>query len=259
MQVQSLGFRTDLMLRRLAGAIVDDRGDHLVVRTPANPGFYWGNFLLLEKPPAAGEAGRWLDVFAKELPDAKHVAIGVDGIAGDTGDVAELVAEGFELEDLVVLTAEQLTGKPGADVEIRRLSGDSDWQQATDVRMTLEEKTEPEHLQFVERKLAESRQLVEAGHGAYFGAVVDGVVRATLGIFCDEQRIARYQNVETHADFRRRGLASALLHAAARAATDEFGATTLVIVAESDYHAIDLYRRLGFADTERQVQLQRAP
>jgi hypothetical protein len=29
-----------------------------------------------------------------------------------------------------------------------------------------------------------------------------------------------------------------------------------VIVAESDYFAIDLYRQVGFVDTERQVQLQ---
>ena len=33
----SLGFATDLMIRRLAGSTVDDRGPYLVVRTPANP------------------------------------------------------------------------------------------------------------------------------------------------------------------------------------------------------------------------------
>ena len=53
MEPRSLAWRTDLALLLAAGSEVDDRGDHLVVRTPANPGFYWGNFLLLDVP--AGE------------------------------------------------------------------------------------------------------------------------------------------------------------------------------------------------------------
>jgi hypothetical protein len=46
MQVTSLGFRTDLALRVLEGAEVTDRGDYTVVRSPDNPTFWWGNFLL---------------------------------------------------------------------------------------------------------------------------------------------------------------------------------------------------------------------
>src|SRR4051794_35110021 len=104
MNVQSLGFRTDIMLRRLAGASVDDRGDHLVVRTPANPTFYWGNFVLLGSPPAPGQAAAWLDVFAAEFPAAAHVAIGIDGTDGETGDVAALQDAGLDLEVDHVLT-----------------------------------------------------------------------------------------------------------------------------------------------------------
>jgi hypothetical protein len=32
-----------------------------------------------------------------------------------------------------------------------------------------------------------------------------------------------------------------------------------VIVADPEYHAVEIYRRLGFVDTERQVQLTRRP
>ena len=52
MDVESLGYRTDLALLRLGGSTIEDRGDHLVVRSPYNPTFYWGNFLLLEHVPA---------------------------------------------------------------------------------------------------------------------------------------------------------------------------------------------------------------
>lgn len=259
-RVASLGFRTDLMLRRLAGATTTDRGHYVVVRTPANPTFYWGNFLLLAQPPADGSSRQWLDVFAEEFPSATHVAIGIDGVDGATGDISELLAAGLELETNVVLTAERLTvqASPSSD-EVRPLSTDEDWAQAVAVRLTVDDDDRPEHREFVERKMAEARQLVLDGYGEYFGVFVDGVVRGSLGIVTDGSGVARYQNVETHPDHRRKGHARAMLHVAAEAAITRYGAKTLVIVADPDYVAIDLYRSLGFVDAERQVQLQRAP
>jgi ribosomal protein S18 acetylase RimI-like enzyme len=259
--VGSLGFRTDLMLRRLAGATLADRGDHIVVRTADNPTFYWGNFLLLAEPPTDGGAG-WLDVFGREFPDAEHVALGIDGTEGRTGDVSALVDAGIDVELNVVLTASEVSLSPTpSDVELRRLTTDDDWEQAIGLRLAVDEDEDEgnEHETFVRLKAAESRRLVEAGHGAYFGAVVGGSVRASLGIVTDGSGVARFQNVETHPDYRRRGLASALLGAAAAVARAELAATTLVIVADPEYVAIDLYRSLGFADSERQVQLERAP
>ncbi len=64
--------------------------------------------------------------------------------------------------------------------------------------------------------------------------------------------------METHPDARRRGLASALVHHAGRSALGN-GVTTLVIVADPGYHAIGIYRALGFVETETQVQLTRPP
>ena len=259
-RVASLGFRTDLMLRRLSGATITDRGDYIVVQTPANPAFYWGNFLLLSQPPAHGSSGRWLDVFAEELPSAKHVAIGIDGLDGVAGDISELVSAGLELESNVVLTAQTLRATvPPASGEVRPLRTDQDWAQAVAVRLTLDDDDRPEHREFVERKMAEARQLTRDGHGEYFGAFVDGVVRGSLGIVTDGSGVARYQNVETHPEHRRQGHARAMLQMAAEAAVNRFGAHTLVIVADPDYVAIELYRSLGFVDAERQVQLQRTP
>ena len=78
MRVTSLGFRTDVALRVLEGAEVTDRGDYLVVRSPGNPDFWWGNFLLLAAWPGPGTGDRWLARFAAEFPLARHVALGVD-------------------------------------------------------------------------------------------------------------------------------------------------------------------------------------
>jgi hypothetical protein len=38
-----LGWTTDLAVLRYMGSTIEDRGDHLVVRTPRSPDFHWGN------------------------------------------------------------------------------------------------------------------------------------------------------------------------------------------------------------------------
>ena len=57
MRVTSLGFRTYVALRVLEGGQVTDRGDYLVVRSPGNPDFWWGNFILMAALPEVGSAG----------------------------------------------------------------------------------------------------------------------------------------------------------------------------------------------------------
>ena len=79
MNVSSLGFRTDLALLTASGSVVEDRGTHLVVRSPDNPSYFWGNFLLLSEPPVLGGEKEVVGAFHTEFPLAEHVSIGVDG------------------------------------------------------------------------------------------------------------------------------------------------------------------------------------
>ena len=143
------------------------------------------------------------------------------------------------------------------DAELRALAGDEDWRQAFELRIAClpdEHSTE----QFVRAHLAGSRALCEQGSATWFGAFEDGTLRAALGIVSDGHGLARFQMVETHPDCRRRGLASALLYRAGSAAL-EAGAETLVIVADPGYHAIGLYRSVGFDDRETKAELTRQP
>src|SRR5919108_6510214 len=89
-RVTSLGFRTDVALRVLEGAQVTDRGDYLVVRSPDNPDFWWGNFILMGGAPQPGSAAAWLARFAAEFPAARHVALGAD-----TTDRQAVIPEDF--------------------------------------------------------------------------------------------------------------------------------------------------------------------
>ena len=250
------------MVRRLAGSVITDRDDHLVVRSPGNPGFYWGNFLLLADAPKPGESGRWLTAFQSEFPDAQHLAIGVDTADGDPGAVTELVAAGLTVEVDTVLVATSLLEPAGSNrsADFRPLTSPGDWSQATAMRRAVAAAdgfASPAHQLFLQRQIDEDRRLVGAGHGHFFGAFASGRLLALLGLVTDGTGVARFQSVETHPDHRRRGLASMLVYQAGCYGLREMGARNLVIVADPSGPAIRIYRALGFIPTERQVGLAR--
>src|SRR5690242_1617225 len=70
-RVNSLGYRTDLMLRLLEGGQVVDHGDYLVLHSPQNPMFWWGNFLLMPESALRDEADTWVSRFAPGLPGCR--------------------------------------------------------------------------------------------------------------------------------------------------------------------------------------------
>jgi len=260
-EVVSLAFRTDLAVLALGGSEVEHGDRHVVVRTPANPTYFWGNFVLFADPVGPGEVPERLALFAAAHPGATHVAWGIDTIDGTAGAEDELVEAGFHVGRDSVLTARALrrpTRPIGA--ELRPLAGDADWAQALELQTACVDPVEEEHVtaEFLAGRIGAARTLCERGRATWFGAFEDGVLLASLGIVPDGAGLVRFQDVETHPDARRRGLATALVHGAGETALER-GATTLVIVADPDYHAIGLYRSLGFAETETQVQLTRLP
>lgn len=257
-RITSLGFRTDVALRALEGAEVTDRGDHLVVRTPGNPEFWWGNFLLLARVPSPGEAGAWLDRFAAEFPAARHVALGVD-TAEDAALPEDLAAAGLAAEHAAVLTAAQpdLPAHPNTDAEIRLLDSDADWRQSVELAIRCFDGDDPAG--FLERRAMTRRRLTQTGAGAWFGAFTDGRLLAQLGLFDVGDGYARYQHVETDPRARRRGLAGTLLSAAGRYGREVLGARTFVIVADPADVAIRIYQACGFTPREVQLSFDRPP
>ena len=261
MDVRSLAYRTDLMVRGRSGSSVTDHGDHLVVRTPTNPSFWWGNFILVPGPPAPGDPTRWRALFSREFPHADHCAIGVDSIGGETGPDAELAALDLAARVSTVMCASALAppARPApGEVVVRVLAGDADWRAAGELRAAVardEGEDSPGHHEFLARQLAASRALTQGGHAWWFGAFDGEALRSTLGIVTDARGLARYHAVETHPEHRRRGLAGTLVHVAAEHAIAHAGVRTLVIVAEPGGPADGLYRSLGFSERERQVEL----
>jgi GNAT superfamily N-acetyltransferase len=253
MQLASLGFRTDVALRIAEGAEVTDGGGYLVIRSPDNPGFWWGNFLLLRAWPRVGDG--WLDRFAAEFPQARHVAIGVDVTAAGGAGPAEFATLEPETSTVLTCTEIQAPGHVNTEAEIRPLESGQDWQQSVEMNRRCYGEQTPSDFQ--QLRSAARRRLTEAGRAAWFGAFDGGRLVAQLGIGHAGGGLARYQDVETDPAARGRGLAGTLVWQAGRFARAKLGASTLVIVADPAEGAIRIYRGCGFADAQTQFSFAR--
>lgn len=250
MEVRSLGYRTDLAVAALEGSRVTDRGDYLVIRTPGNPDYWWGNFLLLpDLKPGSGDG--WTARFAAEFPGARHIALGLDQPDASDADLGELAALTMERNDVLTAASVHTPPHPNTEAVLRTLESDADWRQSLELAAALHAGEPGDGDGFLSARLSAQRALTEAGHGAWFGAFLDGTLVAQLGLVTGIPGLARYQSVETHPAARRRGLAGTLVrHAGATALAN--GASTLVMVADPDDSAIRVYRSVGFTVTESQ-------
>ena len=102
--------------------------------------------------------------------------------------------------------------------------------------------------------MARYRKMAQAGLGAWFGAFLENQLVADLGLFF-EAGVGRFQQVETHPDFRRRGICGTLVYHSSRFGFEKMEARTLVMVADEHYHAARIYESVGFRPKERQVGL----
>jgi GNAT superfamily N-acetyltransferase len=261
-KVRSLGYQTDLALLQLGGSEIEDYGDHLVIRSRHNPTHWWGNFLLLADVPAPRDSQHWIDRFVEAFPDAKHRAIGFDGVDRRLNELDWFVARGFEAESQTVMTATKVHDpvRPNTEAIYRRFQAETDWAQSIELGVRCNERQlEPgEYRRFLSARTATRRHLDQSGSGGWFGAFLDGQLVSQMGLISAGQR-ARFQSVETDPDYRRRGLAGSLVHFVSVFGLGELDADTLVMVADPNYFAIDLYRAVGFADTEVQIQVERFP
>jgi len=268
----TLGWRTDLIFARFDGEVIE-RGPYRVVPTPTNPGFWWGNFLLFDDAPCAGDAARWTALFEAEIAQAqagsRHIAFGINTTQPFDAP-PEFASAGFEHHESTVLTmtrAQRRRPRVSLDAtryRVRPLALPADAGLAVDLQVATDA---GEHQPIADYRLFRERQMLRygamerAGLGHWFGVfAADGTLVADCGLFIDETgSLGRFQHVGTHPSFRRRGLCTALIDAVCGHGFDVMNLQTLVIVADPHDVAIVLYESLGFQRGASTWQLQRAP
>ena len=238
--------------------------DYVVIRTPDNPTYWWGNTLFFDAAPDANDFERWTRLFEDHVrtpqPASRHTTFGWSGPAG--GVVQPFLDAGYEHFAMVVLAAHATTpisaSHPNRSTRIEAFAG-ADWSMLCD--LLVETRDQHKHslsgyTDFAERRIAGWRALAERGQGAWFGAWrdIDGkaTLIAALGVFVEAQRgadgrrVGRFQHVVTHPSARRQGLAGTLVEHASRHAFEVLAADILLILADANDIARRVYESTGF-------------
>ncbi len=272
----SLGWRTDLNFARFDGKLTT-RADCIVVRTPANPSYWWGNFLLFDHAPRPGDAAEWSRRFEAEIgrhhAESRHTTFGVDAQEAFVLP-KDFVERGFVLYASNVLTMrrEQLRAPravlpAGARVAALKLPQQS--ADAVELQVLCdagESSPAPSYRLFRQRQMARYEAMASQGLGDWFGVFLPSASGEQLVADCGlfhagpgADALGRFQHVETHPAFRRRGLCNALIHAVCTDAFERLKLHTLVIVADPLDVAIGLYESLGFERGVASWHIERRP
>ena len=258
--MKSLEFATDLLA--MGGeSTAEHLPDRIIQRTPASPDFWFGNRVLFREPPEDGPA--LIARFQADFPQARHVCLGWD-VPGLDPEIVQRAFAGLGLEigseDVLVLDGPVRQVRPPAGIEIRAL-GPRDWAQSEEIAFDQNMKEglpEAGMRAYLAKQSAARQRQIAQGRGQWFGAFDGDRLVGDMGIFHDDKLI-RYQSVQTHPAYRRRGICSALLCHAMNWAGARAPEARAVIVAAADSDAGRLYRRAGFALAETSVSAFRAP
>lgn len=258
------GWRTDFILHR-HGALVVERDDCIVVRTPDNPGFYWGNFLLLPRAPADADLAHWRARFAQEIsapqPASQHEAFGIN-LPPDSARLPRWEAAGFELIETSVLRLRpaqlQAPAKvPSAALEFVVLDLAHDIEAIVALECADTHGFEPgAYADYRRRQFQRYAAMAQQGDAAWFGVRCDGVLAADCGLMHDGG-LGRFQRVATHPAWRRRGLCTALVHGVSAWGFRHWGLDEILMCADPHDVAIGIYESLGYERCARDACLQR--
>lgn len=269
LQDLGLGWQSHLLACRY-GAEIAERDDCVVLRTPDNPSYYWGNCLILAAAPRDADLAHWLARFDEEIAsrqrESTHRAFGVNA-AALTDPLQSWRAAGVdEFDETAVLTLEPaglMQVPPARDtpgLALRALMLPDELELAVEAQVATRDESFAAGGYRVYRRSAMQRlaQMQADGTAYWFGAMVGGVLAADCGLVHDGQ-LGRFQHVATQIEWRRRGLCRALIHHVCAHAFASLGLKRLVMCADPHDVAIGIYRSVGFVEVERHWCLQRRP
>jgi GNAT superfamily N-acetyltransferase len=172
---------------------------------------------------------------------------------GDAGATKAFLDAGFEVQSNVTLLTSEVTAPPNMNREIviRRIETDEEWEAVLafkirhrDPRFDVETYTP-----YKTKWLDVRRRLADSGRGDWYGAFLGDRLVGDLGIYRDGT-VARFQDVMTEPEFRRRGICGRLVYEVSKQALECGSVKTLVMAADENYHAARIYESVGFAPRE---------
>ncbi|MEO5930024.1 MAG: GNAT family N-acetyltransferase [Candidatus Kapaibacterium sp.] len=239
---------------------------YMVYRSEKFPNYYGGNGIEIRDPRGMSLAG-WEDIFHRYFDPARfsHLTFTfADGpeFAGIINDARRARYNVVELTSFMFAETTAFCRPLPEELEIRKVESDDDWERF--YRFYHASLEEGDHYDPAytgpDRLFEKIRFTTDAVGIEWFRLTRRGSdeIFAKLGIF-RHGGICRLQDVETAPAHRRNGYAGLLVSFAIGRAIDTFGSRGLALCADSEYYAVDLYRKLGFAECGDTVMLMNYP
>ncbi len=247
--------------RKLLGAQarLNRHAGYWQLATPAQPDFFFGNLLLPDQAPLQRDVweARFDAAFAGHAGVQHRTLLWAMEDEDCAARYQPWLDAGYQYMETVALLLTRDSLRPTrlpAGHTLRPLASEDDWQQWASLLAASRDPGHDEagYRRFLGGLQQRYLQLEHSGHGHVWGVFAGGQLQASAGLFT-WQALGRFQMVATAPAARRLGLASGLISALA-----EWGLARvprLVIVADAHYHAIDLYRKLGFVHASREASL----
>jgi ribosomal protein S18 acetylase RimI-like enzyme len=251
--------------RRLFEPICEfERHDgYRVYRSDRFPSYYGANGIEIESAPPR-RLRAWEDAFHEAFDSERfeHVTLTFAPRPELAGLIEEAHVAGYNVSNDVYLIATRRlpSGPPPDGLRLEEIDGEQGWERLGVFEDRLNRGYDWYAGEASSAGLLAKTRYVSERIGIRWIALTthSGEVRAKLGVFRHGQ-VCRLQDVATLPEHRRRGLATYLLRSALDDTLDTPGLEGLVVCAERDYHAIDLYRKLGFRELGETVTLMRYP
>jgi ribosomal protein S18 acetylase RimI-like enzyme len=260
MNVKSLAYQTDLAFPGFDGQIID-RGNYLVILTPSIPSYYWGNYLLFDRPPGPSDFVTWREIFAKEIgsqPNIKHEAFGWDDPSGALGHIKPFQKSGYNLFQYSVMITPEISTPPhfNQEVVVRPVTTDTEWERAA-LCTASESKVVTEVNDRIKKQMDSWRAVSQDNKGYWYGAFLQDEFVGGLGIY-KVGDTAVIDSVVTHPNFRKQGVGRSLVYQACLHALEYLSVEKLLLEADNGSAAKRMYEQLGFETVEQQIGMDTA-
>lgn len=263
--MQNLVCRTDAIFHQRDG-FIEEFPAYWVIRTPDNPSFWFGNYVLFKHAPQPGDLPRWREIHHRVFGSSlNHMVLGWDepepGSIQQFLDAKLIPSHGIALS----LQAPPSGTRINPDLEIRALVEQSEWDAMLrqQIQIDRDDFAYPEDAGvFRTKQMVASKRMTDEGHGNWWGAFLNDQLVGGMGLYFDAAKsIGRFQYVTTAAAHRRKRVCSTILDHAVRHAFATVNPQTLVIStdAEDNNPAIPTYRNFGFRDAMRSYAFRQTP
>lgn len=261
--IKNIGYLTDTIFHDRHG-FVEEHADYFTIRTPTNPTFWFGNYLLFKRAPAAGDFGKWMEIHREVFRGSlNHVTIGWD--EPTPGFIDEFIAAGFRTSNGLALSMNSYGGEAAINptITVRPLRETSEWEAMLEQQMVIDREDfgYPEDGGFFRRTEMKSlKAMAEEERGHWWGAFDGPELVGGMGLYFDVSRtVGRFQYVTTRSTHRRQRVCTTLLDQVVRYAFESVKVQQLVICtgADDDNPAIPTYRNFGFREAVRSYALTR--